>query len=227
MKKVWITTLFLLALSSMAHAQTLVQSAVHTPGPAPVMVHSATLPKPVTSGDFLLVFMRNCNYATVPGQPFTDSQGNLWHDEDIYHDKWYVEAAKGGPLTLTFSYVSPNYCQFGIVEFSGSWTFDVTAHPLYTDDTMNGASNPITPSQSGELIIGFSVDDCHCALGYDPAISAGAGFQVAALTAPLLIEYMVQPVAATVTATDHHAAPVDTILTVAAFKPKPNGCLVQ
>jgi hypothetical protein len=228
MKKLLLFTILIFTLGSTTHAQVLVQSAVHSGAINwyPLTVHSATLPNPVTAGDFLVVFMRNCNFATTPAQPFVDSQANLWKDATIYHDKWYVESAIGGPLTLTFSYAQPNYCQFAIADFRGSWVLDVVSHPLYSDNVTDGTSYSITPSQSGELILGFGIDDCGCAGGYDPAVSPGPGFQFAALTVPLYIEYMVQPIAAPIMATDHHAAPVDTIITVAAFKPKPTGCQI-
>ena len=207
-----------------ASCQTLVQSAVHG-SYTPSTVHSLALPKPVVQGDFLIVFMRNCNFSTNPEQPFVDSQGSTWKDTDIYHNKWHVESAIGGPLTLTFRYANPTYCQFAIAEWSGSWVLDLISHPLYTDDVTAGTSLPIMPSQPGELIIGFGSSDCHCAFGYDPAISPGLGFQMAALTAPLYIEYQVQALPAEIAATDFHAKEVDPIITVAAFKPKP-GCKV-
>lgn len=217
-----LAVLFVLAFPVKAQ---LVQSAVIPESVLiiPTKVHTLTLPKPVTTGNFLIAFMRNCNGATDPTQPFADSLPNVWKDASIYHDKWYVEAAIGGTETLTFTSAQPSYCQPILAEFNGSWTLDVISHPLYLDNVSEGKSYPIAPSGPGELILGFGTGDCGCALGRGPVTTPGTGFTFAAFSAPLYIEYLPQQAAAPIEATDFNSFPIDTIISVAAFKPN-SGC---
>jgi hypothetical protein len=93
-----------------------------------------------------------------PGS-ITDTQGNSFSpvagNPGGYDQLWTSNTCSSGPDTVTFSYAKAGWAQFTVSEYTGTWIVDQVSPEVVNVDSYWGWTDPVMPSQDGELIIGI------------------------------------------------------------------------
>jgi hypothetical protein len=124
---------------------------------------SATLPKPSAAGDLLVLSASVYSGPTNNLTSVTDSAGNVWKKIKAWNtashysdgEMWHTAGA-ASTTTVTVHLASATSVALQVHEFAGiaaTNPLDVSAGSSNTSAGAN--SGPVTPSASGELLIGF------------------------------------------------------------------------
>jgi hypothetical protein len=124
---------------------------------------TATLPKPSAAGDLLVLSASVYSGSTNNLTSVTDSAGNVWKKIKAWNtashysdgEMWYTAGA-ASTTTVTVHLASATSVALEVHEFAGiaaTNPLDVSAGSSNTSASAN--SGPVTPSASGELLIGF------------------------------------------------------------------------
>jgi hypothetical protein len=182
---------------------------------------TATCPNAIGAGHFLYACVTNAN-----GTPFTitwsgdsgtftgDVTNLLWNGGSSLISCFYVPTTGGGSLNLTATGSNLYYPAITVDEFSNVGALDVSDAGASGTGTA-AASNSITPSTNGDLIIGLIAN-----VGGGATIAHGTGYTLGAnSTYPSVNEYQVQATAAAITATGTNSTSLNWVAHVVAFKP--------
>jgi hypothetical protein len=235
LRKVVVTLGIMLGLAQVSHAQrstffnmnvrpastsvpTHIQSC-SMEGTGTVSSVTATCSSPIGAGHFLYICLSNANgtpmTTTFSGDSGTftpDITNVIWNGESAIATCVYVPAAGGGETAITAA-GSLNYPALTVDEFANVGMLDVSDAGALGDST-SPVSNSITPTTSGDLVIGFVITNGNVSIAPGTGYTMGAG--VAAYSAN---EYRVQSSALAVTATATTGSANNWFAHVVAFKP--------
>jgi|CZKF01.1.fsa_nt_gi hypothetical protein len=159
----------------------------------------------ITPGNFLWICVANVNSAvnspTWSGDSgtFTLDMANTSVTGSTYGSCYKVASAGGGGTTITLTASNLSWTGLTLEEFANVGLLDVNDTPVEGGPSSSPASNSISPTANGDLILGFSTVS---AGGGPPTYTAGTGFTLGAgSTYTAQNEYLVQTTAAPISAT--------------------------